>query len=345
MRIKNFLFQSFAQIFFSVFLVLFFIASVVIFIRIAGVTFVVKISFFELLTLYFYTLPTMLFFVIPLSFFVACVLGLSRLSFDYELPVLFALGMSPKQIIKIFLPIALLASISLFVLSLVLTPLSDIAYRQFLEERKSSIDINLQAGEFGQKLGEWLVYVQKGKDNIYENIVLLSLQKGENSQKDGLIFAKEASIENTDGVMEAHLKNGKIYRKISDGIEYIGFEVMILRSIIDFSGDGNIGLLEYWKRAFYENARQDKVKRNLCMYVLLSLFPLISLFYFPLLGVKNPRYQKNYTILQTMGVVGIFFALMYLSATYIPLLGMLLLPTIWAFGGYFFYKRYIARFY
>ncbi|WP_416825092.1 LptF/LptG family permease, partial [Helicobacter ganmani] len=133
MRIKNFLFHSFAQIFFPIFLVLFFIASVVIFIRIASVTFVIKISFFELLSLYFYTLPTMIFFVIPLSFFIACVLGLSRLSFDYELPVLFALGMNPQVIIKIFLPIALLASFSLLILSLVLTPLSDVAYRQFLE--------------------------------------------------------------------------------------------------------------------------------------------------------------------------------------------------------------------
>ena len=119
MRIKNFLFQSFAQIFFPIFLVLFFIASIVIFIRIASVTFVVKITFIELLSLYFYTLPTMLFFVIPLSFFIACVLGLSRLSFDYELPVLFALGMNPKIIVKIFLPIAILASCSLLILSVI----------------------------------------------------------------------------------------------------------------------------------------------------------------------------------------------------------------------------------
>lgn len=344
MRIKNFLFQSFAQVFFPIFLVLFFIASVVIFIRIAGVTFVVKISFLELLTLYFYTLPTMLFFVIPLSFFVACVLGLSRLSFDYELPVLFALGMNPKKIVKIFFPIALLASVSLFVLSLILTPLSDIAYRQFLEERKSSIDVNLQAGEFGQKLGEWLVYVQKGKNSTYENIVLLSLQ-AKGSQKDGLVFARQANIGNVDGVMEAHLSDGKIYRKVSDGVERISFDEMILRSAVDFTGDGSVGLVEYWNRAFYENSRQDKTKRNLSMYVLLSLFPLISLFYFPFLGVKNPRYQKNYTILQAMVVVGVFFVLMYIVATYLPLAGMVLVPGIWGYIGYALYKHYVARFY
>ncbi|TLD87784.1 LptF/LptG family permease [Helicobacter sp. MIT 05-5294] len=346
MRIKNFLFQSFAQIFFPIFLVLFFIASVVIFIRVASVTFVVKISFFELLSLYFYTLPTMIFFVIPLSFFIACAIGLSRLSFDYELPVLFALGMNPQTLVKIFLPIAFLASFSLLILSLVLTPLSDIAYRQFLEERKNSININLQAGEFGQKLGEWLVYAQENKEdeNVYENIVLLSLAK-ENKEDKGLIFAKVARISNNNGVMEVVLTNGKVYRKPRDEIEKIGFNELILRNAMSSLESSELGLIEYWKRAFYPNNRQEKTKRNLSMYLLLSLFPLISLFYYPFLGIKNPRYQKNYTILQSMAIVGAFYALMYLCANYIPLLGSVVLPFLWAFGGYWLYRRYVTRFY
>ena len=347
MRIKNFLFQSFAQIFFPIFLVLFFIASVVIFIRVASVTFVVKISFLELLSLYFYTLPTMIFFVIPLSFFIACVLGLSRLSFDYELPVLFALGMNPQVIIKIFLPIALLASFSLLILSLVLTPLSDVAYRQFLEERKNSININLQAGEFGQKLDKWLVYVQKGKEdtNVYENIVLLSLAKENNKENQGLIFAKEAKIVNSNGTMEVILENGKVYRKLDEYFERIGFEQLILRNAIQAFEGAKLGLIEYWQQAFYPNKRQEKTKRNLSMSILLSLFPLMSLFYYPFLGIKNPLYQKNYTILQAMAVVGLFYALMYLCASYIPLFGLVLLPLVWIVVGYWLYWCYIRRFY
>ena len=343
MRIKSFLLQSFAQVFFPVFLVLFFIASVVVFIRIAGVTFVVRMDFLDLLMLYFYTLPTMLFFVIPLSFFVACAIGLSRLSFEYELPVLFALGMPPSRILRVFFPLALLASFSLLVLSLILTPLSDTAYRQFLEERKNNIGINLQAGEFGQKLGEWLVYVQQSSDNAYKNIVLLSLEKKD--RKDGLILAKEAYIKNVDSVMEVLLRDGKIYRKTEEEIERIGFESMVLRFALDFTGEGNLSVWKYWKRALYENPRQEKTRRNLSLSVLLSLFPLASLFYFPLLGVKNPRYQKNYAILQAMAVVGIFFALVGLSATYAPLFGMLLLPISWCLGGYVLYRKFVARFY
>lgn len=312
-----------------------------IFIRIAGVTFVVQISFLELLFLYFYTLPLMLFFVIPLSFFVACVLALSRLSFDYELPVLFALGMNPTQIIKIFLPIALLVSFSLFVLSLVLTPLSDTAYKQFLEERKNSININLQAGEFGQKLGDWLVYVQKSKeDSTYEDIVLLSFAK-----EGGMIFSQNAEIVNQMGVMEAVLKQGAIYRPKEGFVEKILFDTLILRNSITAADEVDLGVIGYWQRAFYENDRQKKTLRNLSMYVLMSLFPLVSLFFFPLLGVKNPRYQKNYTILQAMGVIGIFYALMYLCANYLPLLGMLLLPILWFLLGYFAFKKVVGKYY
>ncbi|MDE5602430.1 MAG: LptF/LptG family permease [Helicobacter sp.] len=326
------------------FLVLFFIASVIVFIRIAEVTFIVKIGFFELFSLYFYTLPIMMFFVIPLNFFVACALCLSRLSFDYELPVLFALGMSPKEIVKVFLPIAFLATFSLSILSLVLIPLSDLSYKRFLEERKNDINVNLQAGEFGQKLGNWLVYIEKNKkdENLYENIVLLSL-----GEERGLIFAKEAKIVNYLGVMEAVLSNGQVYHleKAREMVERIEFQKLILRNSVGYISDLNLGVIEYWKQAFYPNDKQKKILRNFAMYVLISLFPLISLFYFPLLGIKNPRYQKNWTILQIMVLVGIFYGLVYLVANISPLFGIAVLPMVWFIAGYLGYKKWISRYY
>ncbi len=337
------MFQSFAQFFFPIFLVLFFIASVIVFIRIAEVTFIIKIGFFELFSLYFYTLPTMMFFVVPLSFFVACVLSLSRLSFDYELPVLFALGMNPKEIVKIFFPIAFLATFSLFILSLILIPLSDLSYKNFFEERKNNINVNLQAGEFGQKLGNWLVYIEKNKkdENVYENIVLLSFEK-----ERGLIFAKEAKIINYLGVMEAILSDGKVYRlEDEEMLERIEFQKLILRNSVGYISDLNLGVVEYWRQAFYPNDKQKKVLRNLAMYILISLFPLVSLFYFPLLGIKNPRYQKNWTILQIMVVVAIFYGLVYLVANTLPLVGIAVLPVVWFIFGYWGYKQWISRYY
>ena len=287
-------------------------------------------------------MPTMLFFVIPLSFFIACALGLSRLSFDYELPVLFALGMEPWKIIKIFLPIAALSSLSLIVLSIVLTPLSDLAYQQFLQERKNNININLQAGEFGQRLDKWLIYAQTNQNNIYQNIVLLSL--AENKKDRGIIIANEANLNNINGIMEVTLDNGKIYRKLDNAIEQIAFEQLILRHIIQSPQQSELGLIEYWHRAFYPNQKQDKIQRNLSLYISISLFPIISVFYYLLLGVKNPRYQRNYTILQAMAIVGIFFCLAYLCANYMPAY-TILIYILWMFGGYMLYWRFVGRFY
>ena len=343
MRIKNYLFLNFAQVFFPIFLVLFFIASVVIFIRVAGVTFIVKISFLELLTLYFYTLPTMIFFVIPLSFFIACVIALSRLSYDYELPVLFALGMNPFRIIIIFFPIALLVSFTLLVISLVLTPLSENAYKSFLEERKNDININLQAGEFGQRLGSWLVHVQENKKgtNAYKNIVMLSNDK----KNGGLIASKDAFLQNNEGIMEAHLQNGVFYRTQEKILEKVDFKNLIIRSTITDFSEYNLGVIDYWKRAFSDNKRKKKTQRDLSMFFLISLMPLISLFFVPLLGVKNPRYQKNYTILQALGLLLILYGIIYLGATNAPFVSMIVIPIFWALLGYLGYKKYIARYY
>ena len=142
--------------------------------------------------------------------------------------------------------------------------------------------------------------------------------------------------------MEVLLRDGKIYRKTEEEIERIGFESMVLRFALDFTGEGNLHVWEYWKRALYENPRQEKTEKFKFICAALS-FPLASLFYFPLLGVKNPRYQKNYAILQAMAVVGIFFALVGLSATYAPLFGMLLLPISWCLGGYVLYRKFVAK--
>lgn len=343
MKIKNYLFGNFAQIFFPIFFVLFFIASVVIFIRIAGVTFIVKINFLELATLYLYTLPTMIFFVIPLSFFIACSVALSRLSYDYELIVLFALGMNPLKIIKIFLPIALLISFTMLVISIVLTPLSESAYKSFLEERKNDININLQSGEFGQRLGDWLVHIQESKDksNLYENIVMFS----SDSKKGGLITAKQALLQNNEGIVEVILKDGTLYKNEDNIVEEVDFERFVIRNILGNFDEYNLGVYEFWNRAFYENKRQEKTQRDLSMFVLVSLMPLFSLFFIPLLGIKNPRYQRNHVVMQSIGMIGIFYGLIYLGATYTPFFAMVFIPIFWIVLGYLGYKKYIARFY
>lgn len=342
MRVKNYIFQNFAQIFFPIFLVLFFIASVIVFIRISSVTFVVKISFFELFALYFYTMPLMVFFVIPITFFIASTLSLSKLCYDYELPVLFSLGLNPQHIVRIFAPIAFLASFSLLILSLILTPLSDKAYRSFIDSRKSSISLNLKSGEFGQRIGEWLVYVKSSGDDIgkYKDIVLLSFSK-----EGGLILAHDAHLYNNQSNLEALLRDGMIYRSSSNEVEKITFDKLILRNNINSNNNENLSIFEYWNIAFSKQEEQKKRLRNLSLYILLSISPIISLYFYLLLGIKNPRYQKNYTTAQIMLIIGIFYGFIYAISNYLPIVGTILFPIAWFVAGYIAYKKTIGKFY
>ena len=90
---------------------------------------------------------------------------------------------------KVFAPLSLLVSAILLVFSLILIPTSKSTYYGFLRQKKDKIDINIRAGEFGQKLGDWLVYVDKTKNNSYDNLVLFS---NKSLSQESFILAQKA---------------------------------------------------------------------------------------------------------------------------------------------------------
>lgn len=369
MQIRNLILSAFGQVFFPIFFVLCFIASVVIFIRISAVTFFVKISVSELFSLYFYTMPTVLFFVVPFAFFIAACLALSRLSFDYELPVLFSLGFAPRRIVRIFLPLAAICSFCLLFLSLVLSPLADGAYKRLLSDR-STADLNLQAGQLGQKIGDWLFYVGSESGGKYGGVAIYSIKD------ETLILAQNAQTIIKDGIISILLENGRAYKEqinlinaaSLEGIESFNIESKtkeqkssknpqklveiaefeMLKS--SFSADSladesaELGVIEYWARAFKENRRKERIGRNLCMASSLAFLPLFSLFYFVWLGARHPRYHKNRTLIQALIALVCYLALMWSFASAAPILGIVLVPIIWCLIGFFGWRFLGARF-
>lgn len=330
--------MSFAGIFFPVFLVLFVIASVILFIKISSLTSVVQINLWDITMLYLYTLPSMIFFVIPISFFGAGLSALSKLSFEYELNILFSLGLNPLKIIKVFLPSALLVSLVLLVVSLMLVPLSNTAYRSFLETKKIDANINLKAGQFGQKFGDWLIFVeQEDKETSqYKNVILLHFGNKQNS----LLLADSVLLNNHGGVLEANLTNGSLYRsKGLQQIEKVVFDDLILRNVLGSSNEVVDGVVEYWKQAFGEEYSQ-KVRRNFNMSILVSLFPLVCLFYWLWFGINNPRFNKNHSLFFIVAVAGIFYGTVYLSGQFFPLAGLFIIPCIWLVSGYLGFRYF-----
>ncbi|RAX53850.1 permease [Helicobacter sp. 16-1353] len=338
--IRNYLFLSFARLFFIFFIVLFFISSIVVLIGIAGVTFVVKISFSDLLQLYLYSLPNSVFFILPITFFATGVLSLSKLSYDYELLVFFSLGISPNSIIKVFLPISILISVTLLIFSLAIVPLSNSAYRNFIDEKKSSVDVNIKSGEFGQKLGDWLIYVDEAQNREYKNLALFS---SANFESESFILAREGKANNIDSIFEIDLYDGIAYFAESYDIKKVVFENMIVRNKLGEPQLRSYDLYDYWKKAF--DGSSQKTSRLFSQSILISLFPLFSVTLLPLFGVANPRFNKNFSYFYIITSIIIFYAFTYLVANYIPIFGIGILLSLWFLGSYLLYRRFILRFY
>lgn len=336
---KNYLFRSITQIFFSFFIVLFFISSVVLLISIAGITLVVKINFIDLLVIFLYLLPGTVFFIIPITFFAACVLGLSRLSYDYELLVFFSLGVSPKKILSFFVPLSLFVSLVLFLFSLALIPLSKSAYSDFIAEKRTRIDVNIRPGDFGQKLGDWLVYIDSANQNRYEGLVLFSRS---DLGQESFIVAKKGMVENLEGIFKLSLENGDAYFAKNNEIEKVNFEQMVVQSELKRINLSSYDLWAYWRSAFEGNKSQA---RRLSQAILTSLFPILSLFLIPLFGVANPRFQKNLSYVYILSSVVGYFGMMHIFSNHAPFIGMLTMPVLWLGAGFYFYRKKILKVY
>lgn len=314
-------------------------------------------------------MPTVLFFVVPFAFFIAASLALSRLSFDYELPVLFSLGFAPSRIVRLFLPLAAICSFCLLILSLVLSPLADGAYKRLLSNR-STADLNLQAGQLGQKIGDWLFYVGSESGGAYGGVAIYS------TKDDTLILAQNAKTIIKDGIISILLENGRAYKEQINSIDEVSLkpsgiesfdaktkeqkssknsqklveiaEFEMLKS--SFSADSlasenaELGVIEYWLRAFKENPRRERIGRNLCMATSLAFLPFFSLFYFVWLGAKHPRYHKNRTLIQALIALVCYLALMWSFANAAPILGIILVPVIWCLIGFFGWRFLGTRF-
>ena len=337
--IKQYLYNSVAQIFMPFFIVLFFIASVVLLISLAEVTQFVKLDFFDLGQIFLYSIPNAIFFIIPITFFCACVLGLSRLSFDYELLVFFSLGISPKSILKIFATLCALASAVLLLFSLALIPISKSAYSNFMAQKRAEVNINIRAGEFGQKLGDWLVYVDRVEGKHYHGLVLFSSNV---ESKESFVIANEGEITNNDGVFTMLLRDGSVYFVEPKEVQKADFKEMKVNTKTDEVRLSSYDLFNYWKSAFEGNKSQA---RRFAQAIMTSLFPVASMFLILVFGIANPRFHKNLAYVYLLISVGGYFVLMHILSQNAPFFGIIALPLAWFIASYMLYKRFVFKTY
>jgi lipopolysaccharide export system permease protein len=333
--LQNYIKKSLSILFLSIFLPLFSIASIVFLIKMATYTAVIQLSLFEMGKLFFFMLPELLFYTLPISFFVAATLTLFKLSNDNEIVVIFALGIKPKFILKtLFVPALLLSSI-LFFNFFVLFPHAKILSNNFLSYKKSEAKFNLSASEFGHKFGEWLLYIGKDNQNgTYSDVILFNKKLNE----EVLVGAKQAQIINDSGILRLKLTSGEGYSYSKEKFTQIDFKTMFINDTMKTNLDEYQTPIEYW----FPNKASSKIEKKLITNILLSLFPLLSLFAIASIGIVHVRHQKGKVYLFLFASIITYYALAMSLQLLISFYAIAFLVVGWLGSTYAIYKKNIV---
>jgi lipopolysaccharide export system permease protein len=338
-KLKQYLLSQFSNTFFPIFLVLFFITSIIFLVRIASITSVITLNIIELGTLYAYNLPNIIFYTMPISFFVAMVITLSKLSSEYELIVVTSFGLNPSNILKVFLPITFLISLSLLIISIGLIPKTKYLSQEMINQKTKEANFNIKASEFGQKFGDWLIYISKKEDKLYEEVKLF---KTENKGTDQFIIAKNARLNNDSGNLSFVLNDGKAFYFEQDKINQIDYNVMHINDTLSESKITPFtNAYEYWK----ERINSDGDVSKFSFYILTSIFPVISIYLVVAFGYFNPRYEKNRSVAYAVISVVLYYLI---SDPLTKSIGLLSIPTIivfWTIMSYYIYKLTVKKVY
>jgi len=300
-RLKAYLLSNFSQIYFSIFLPLYVIASLVMLIKIAAFTSVIQLNLFEMFKLYLFMLPELLFYTLPVTFFVSAVMTVSKLSFDYEMIVIFSLGVKPSSILRFFAKLAVYQTALLILLFFILTPHTKNLYKNFLKVKTTEAKFNIQASEYGHKFGDWLIFVGKDYDDgHFSDVILFNQQK----ERETLIVAQDADVISKRGVLKLQLEGGKGFTYSKDSLSQMSYAKMFINDTSIAGTSAYRDTFQYWLNP---NSR-EKMTNRFTLNFLIAIFPLLSVFLIPAIGIINARHQKSYTYAYIFATVLIYYA-------------------------------------
>lgn len=338
MKLKGYLLSQLSSTFFPIFFGLYFITSIIFLVRIASLTSVVTINLFELITLYTYVVPNILFYTLPVSFFISLVITLGKLSSEYELIVITSFGLNPTKILKIFLPVTLILSISLIIISLGLIPKTKYLTNRMMDQKTKEANFNIKASEFGQKFGDWLIYISKKDDKYYEDVKLFKTEKG----TDQFIVSKSANLNNKDGSLSFVLNDGKSFYFEKEKINQINYEKMHINdSVTNSNLDVFTNIYDYWKKRIEIFKDGD----NFVFNILISIFPLMSLFSVIAFGYFNPRYDKNTSVAKSILLIVFFYVFTDFVVKKLIFDALYVIPIIWILFTYLMYSKEVKKVY
>lgn len=164
-----------------------------------------------------YRLPGFLQIILPFGFYIAVLLAYGRLYMESEMVVLFACGMSQRQLLAITLAPAVLIAFLVAIFSFWLGPSGTRLYAQVLDEQRNRSEFDvLNAGRF-QAIsgGQTITYVQEITNNHKHLNDVFIARDGASKTSPTVLLARH-------GEQLEHAEYGQRYLVLNDGYQYEG---------------------------------------------------------------------------------------------------------------------------
>jgi lipopolysaccharide export system permease protein len=341
--LRNYITRNITMRFFSIFIPLFIVASVVFLVRVSIITSIIEIDFYEMLELYLLILPDLLFYTLPPAFFIGGVTTFSKLSFDSEMVVIFSAGVSPQFLLKLLLKLALIFSTLLLFISIVVIPHARQMSEEFIILKKQDAVLNIHASGFGENFGNWSIFIDSidelKKERLYRDVALFYVDR--ESGEERFIVAKSASIKKNRGVMQLLLRNGSLFSYRIDNMSQIYFEEMRINSLSSINLKPYRDTVEFFQHSLEHGTKRIRMITN----IILSLFPVLSIFMILSIGIQNLRYGKGAVNLY-MGIsIGIYYFLAFYFSEAMDFWTIGVVLPIWFFATYYIYReRILSKF-
>jgi lipopolysaccharide export system permease protein len=285
--------------------------------------------------MYLYLLPEIITYVLPVTFFISLTMAIFKMSKDNESIVLFAMGLSPTKISRLFFYISGILSLILLVNAIFFIPISKQLANNFLEHKKLEAKINIKESEFGQKFATWNVFVNKLSKDGYKDIVLYERDSEKN--EDTFILANSAAMDKESAVLEFGLNSGSVYALKDNELKQIDYEKLKISYNPEVEEIRTDTIFEYW----YQARVNKKRARNLSLAILIALFPFATYLFAISFGIANLRHESPNVYLNMFIVVLIYYMVIYQVASKFPLIGTGLIFVLFYIASHLFFRKKI----
>ena len=217
-------------------------------------------------------------------------------------------------------------------------PLSEQASDNFLEIKKVESKINIRSSEVGQKIDSWHIFTQKANEFEYNDIVLFSKKYKNNEQ---IIFAKSAKFNSSHNSVSLVLKDGNHFVLYDDTFVQTKYKQLSLVNALRHKKLDDKQIVLYWSEA-----KTDKYRAKwLSIYILLSIFPFLSVMFAFSIGVVNSRIEKRNISFWIGLFVFVYYGLVFKLSDIKPLEGTLFLVLFsFVFGWLVVNKKILKRY-